>query len=56
MIGALILLAVVLVLPLLLFFLLGERSRYLPSTWVFFRQSGSWTKALHGYFYGRWTR
>jgi Pyruvate/2-oxoacid:ferredoxin oxidoreductase delta subunit len=33
----------------------GERGRYHPSTWDFFRQSGLHWRTLHGYVYARWT-
>ncbi len=36
----------------LVFFFVGERGCFRPSTFSFFRQGGT----LHGYFYGRWTR
>ncbi len=56
MIGLLILLIAVIVGLGLLFWLGGERGRFLPSTWEFMRQSGFGLRGLHGYVYGRWTR
>lgn len=53
-----ILIAVVLLMavPALFFWIVGERGKYLRSTWAFFRESGFGLNALHGYLYGRWTR
>lgn len=39
----------------LLFWFIGERGRFLPSTWTFGRQAGFGLNALHAYIYGRWT-
>jgi len=55
-IGLLVLLSAVLAGLVLWFFLVGERGRFLPSTWDFLRQSGFGLRALHGYVYGRWSR
>lgn len=48
-------LAALLVLAALTALAVGERFRFHPSTWAFFRESGLRLRTLHGYVYGRWT-
>ncbi len=55
--SALLAVLVVLVFAGLLFFwFVGERGRFLRSTWKFLRESGFSINALHAYVYGRWTK
>ncbi len=53
--GLFVVLAAIIVGLLLLVWLVGERGRFLPSTWAFLRQGGFRLRTLHGYVYGRWT-
>lgn len=40
----------------LFIFIVGENSRFHPSTWRFIRESGLHLRTLHGYIYMRWTQ
>jgi NAD-dependent dihydropyrimidine dehydrogenase PreA subunit len=53
--GFLLVLAVLVLLPLAFFWFVGERGRFLPSTWALLRQGGARLSTLHGYIYSRWT-
>lgn len=54
--AVLIVVAVLILLPVGIFFFIGERGRFLPSTWAFLRLSGFSLQSLHGYLYGRFTK